>query len=111
MFRSLAACLLAAVSFASLELLSAQNSDAPSCEEVEEWCRLMTKYGRDWEGYHVLTDDQWELTLFRILPGANAQVDQTGRDVLFMHDFLQDATSWLMGANPNDEQEKGADIA
>ena len=71
----------------------------------------MTEYERKWEGYTVTTDDQWELTLFRILPGANAQVDQTRRDVLFMHGFLQDATSWLMGADLNVDQEKEADIA
>ena len=113
MFKTQLACLLAAVIFAtddSAQLLAAENSDAPSCEVVREWCKLMTEYERKWEGYTVTTDDQWELTLFRILPGTNAQVYQSRRDVLFLHSFMHDATSWLMGTNLNVDQEKEAEI-
>ena len=48
---------------------------------VKEWDSIMKSYGRDYEIHKVTTDDDWELTLFRIMPKDPTQV--VGRSVLF----------------------------
>ena len=70
---------------------------------VKEWDDIMKSYGRDYEIHRTKTDDDWELTLFRIMPQADkAKSDDAhignGRSVLFQHGLSMDARMWLSWA-------------
>lgn len=59
----------------------------------------MQHYGYDYEVYTVETEDQWSLTLFRILGKIGIEADVTqkkGSSVLLQHGVTMDATTWLM---------------
>lgn len=46
---------------------------APTQEQrdaVKAWDDIMTSYKRDYEIHKATTDDDWELTVFRILPDS-----------------------------------------
>jgi len=50
---------------------------------VKSWNTLMNEWGRKYEVHYVVTPQEWELTLFRIMPDPKAVSDVTGRSVLF----------------------------
>ena len=85
--------------FAAVALISATALAYPTTEQrasVKVWDDLMVKYGYDYELYKVQTEDQWELSLFRIIgkagSGSNAS---TKPPVLVMHGSEMDAASWI----------------
>ena len=57
-------------SFATAMALVASSVTAyPSTRDrasVQAWDDIMTNWGYDYEMYNVTTEDEWELTLFRI---------------------------------------------
>ena len=65
-------------------------------QTVQAWDDVLTKWGYDYEMYTATTDDQWDLTLFRILgkPGE-ATTTQDKPPVLLQHGNGIDATIWL----------------
>ena len=52
-------------------------------EFLGSWDELMNEWGRLYEVHYVVTPQEWELTLFRIMPDPNANTWVTGRSVLF----------------------------
>jgi len=65
-----------------LALLSAATLayKAPTSAErqkVKVWDDLMKTYGRDYEIHTVTTDDQWDLTLFRLMADLSAPKNDT----------------------------------
>ena len=65
--------------------------------------------GYDWEVHETVTEDEWVLTLFRIIPREVGSRERNGRTVLFQHGGFMDATFWLsdspwsMGAAPRED--------
>ena len=53
----------------------------------------MASLDRAYEIYNVTTDDEWELTLFRIMPADTSM--QTGRSIYFQHGLVNDAEVWI----------------
>lgn len=87
MFKSIASALIAASALAYTAPTQAQM------DSVKEFDTVMKHYNRSYEVHNVKTDDDWELTLFRVMP---ANVNQkTERSVLFQHGLTMDAAGWL----------------
>ena len=82
-----AAAMMVAGSFA--------RPDADTRLEVEEWDTFVTDLGYDYDMYTVTSADDWELTLFRILPTAGTTLDAEYPPVLLQHGSMMDALSWL----------------
>jgi len=76
-----------------------QAYDAPTQAErqsVHDWNFTMKMLGYDYEIHNPVTEDEWVLTMFRILP-KRSDTKPNGRSVLFQHGALMDATVWLLG--------------
>ena len=58
----------------SAATLAYQAPTSAERQRVKEWDDMMTAYGRDYEIHTATTDDQWDLTLFRIMPDSKAVV-------------------------------------
>ena len=61
------------------------------------WDAMATLYGFDWEAYTVQTDDEYDLTLFRMIGNAATATDagKAANPLFFMHGGGLDATFWL----------------
>ena len=68
---------------------------------VAEWDTYVTDLGYDYDMYTVTTSDNWELSMFRILPktGTTMLTDQV--PILLQHSSMMDSLSWLQ-AQPDD---------
>ena len=53
--------------------------------------------GYDYEIYNPVTEDEWTLSLFRILP-KSSDTKPNGRSVLVQHGAFMDAAFWLYAA-------------
>ena len=93
MFRSIAAAVIAATTAAYKEPTQEER------DSVKRWDNTMKYFGRDYEMYKATTDDDWTLTLFRILPSSHESLDLNGenrrRSVLFQHGATMDALAWM----------------
>ena len=54
----------------------------------------MKKYGYEYEVYNPVTEDEWTLSLFRVVP-KNPYTKPNGRSVLVQHGAFMDAASWI----------------
>ena len=59
---------------------------------------MVNDYGRKYEFHTVTTPQEWELTLFRIMPDDGA-AESNGRSVLFQHGATGDAELWVRTAD------------
>lgn len=67
--------------------------------------------GFDYEIHRPVTDDDWVLTIFRIIPSKDA-MERNGRSVLFQHGAMMDATWWIASsAYSQTEREKDSLLA
>ena len=62
MFKSIAAAVIAATALAFKEPTAAEK------ESVKMWNDTMEYFGYNYEIHKATTDDDWELTLFRVIP-------------------------------------------
>lgn len=69
--------------------------DEEARKAVAEWDTFVTDLGYDYDMYTVTTSDNWELSMFRILPkaGTTPLADQV--PVLLQHSSMMDSLSWL----------------
>lgn len=65
--------------------------------KVKEWDDMLVSRGYDYEIYYTETDDEWLLTLFRILrrPDIGKEMDPNKPPILLMHGDYLDAAAWL----------------
>lgn len=87
MFKSIAAAVIAATALAFKEPTAAEK------ESVKMWNDTMEYFGYNYEIHKATTDDDWELTLFRVIPKYESE--ESHGSVLVMHGGTMDATSWF----------------
>ena len=84
---------------ASLALFATESLASPSEEQratVPEWDALATQHGFDYDMYTVVTEDEWNLTLFRITNRSDAVASSSTKPPLMIQCGVgMDAASWL----------------
>ena len=61
-------------------------------EEYKRWAEPLANHGYSWEAVPVTTDDDYELTLFRVF-GRYYKANKP--PVLIVHDTYADAATWI----------------
>ena len=66
-------------------------------QSVKLWDDTMKHFGRDYEMHKVTTEDDWELTVFRLMPSSEAkqQGEKSEGSLLIGHGSGMDATMWF----------------
>ena len=92
MFKNIAAAVVAAVAQAALPTDAERSA-------VKEWNDAMEHFDRDqyYEIYKTTTEDDFELTLFRLLPKVQPAVKKG--TVLLQHGAGMEALSWIQIAS------------
>nr|AIN34700.1 fatty alcohol acetyltransferase [Agrotis segetum] len=69
-------------------------------DSLMNFTELTGKYGYISEEHHVITDDGYILTMFRIVKATNCHKQKRSPPVLLMHGLLQSSDSWI-DSGPN----------
>ena len=92
---------------ASLALFATESLASPSEEQratVPEWDALATQHGFDYDMYTVVTEDEWNLTLFRITNRSDEVASSSTKPPLMIQCGIgMDAAYWM--ANQHEEND------